>query len=188
VVSESPERARGRDATEHASARDSNERAHAAVAIVRAIEGDSLLLLRRRDSERDHWSGHWCFPGGRRHPEDADLLATALRELREECALELSREALTGELPVGRAGGATKYVLVKPFVLSLPAPVAIVPHEAEMQESRWLPVAELRDESRHAMRAVPGHDAPVASFDLPPVPLWGFTYRLACEVAGISAQ
>lgn len=166
----------------------SGERAHAAVAIVEAAaDGGSLLLLRRAQSERDHWSGHWCFPGGRRHAEDPDLLATALRELAEECGLSLPREALAEELPVGRAGSPDRYVLVRPFVLRVPEPVAIVPHEAEMAEARWVPFEELRDRRRHSVRSVPGQpeDRLVPAFDLPPVPLWGFTYRLACERLGI---
>ena len=165
------------------------ERAHAAVAIVEsAAEGGSLLLLRRRESESDHWSGHWCFPGGRRHGDDPDLLATALRELKEECGLVLSRQSLAEELPVARAGSPERYLLVKPFVLRVPEPVGIVPHEAEMAEARWLPFAELRDLARHALRAVPGQppERLVPAFELPPVPLWGFTYRLACERLGIA--
>ena len=155
------------------------------MAIVQAQE--HLLLMRRRESESDHWSGHWCFPGGRRHAEDAVLLATALREMREECGVDLQRESLIAELPVGRAGSPERYVLVKPFVLSMPAPLPIVPHEAEMAEARWVPFEHLRDLPRHAPRAVPGQpvDRLVASFDLPPLPLWGFTYRLACEWLGV---
>lgn len=166
------------------------ERAHAAVAIVQA-GGDegSLLLMRRRESAGDFWSGHWCFPGGRRHADDADLLHTALRELREECGLEVAREALVQELPVGRAGSPQRYLLVKPYVLSIEAPQEVVPHEAEMAEARWVRIADLRDIARHALRPVPGQppERRLPSFDLPPVPLWGFTYRLACEWLRVDA-
>ena len=68
----------------------------AAVAIVRAaVPDDSILLIRRAEREGDSWSGHWSFPGGRREPEDPDLLHTALRELEEECGIRLPREKLT---------------------------------------------------------------------------------------------
>jgi 8-oxo-dGTP pyrophosphatase MutT (NUDIX family) len=161
-----------------------SERAHAAVAIV--TSPTSLLLLRRRESPSDHWSGHWCFPGGRRHSSDADLLDTALRELAEECALTLPRESLVQELPVGRAGSPERYVLVKPFVLGVPEEAPVVPQEAEMAEARWVRLADLRDPSRHALRVVPGQgDRLVPSFDLPPLPLWGFTYRVACDWLGV---
>jgi 8-oxo-dGTP diphosphatase len=163
--------------------------AHAAVAIVVARRPDpSVLLLRRRESETDHWSGHWCFPGGRRHADDADLLETALRELREECGLSPARSDVSRELPVSRAGSRHRYLLVQPYVIDVEEPLPIVLHELEMVEWRWLPLQELRDPARHSVRAVPGQppDRLVAAFEMEPVPLWGFTLRLACEVAGAS--
>ena len=139
-----------------------------------------VLLLRRRPDPRDPWSGHWCFPGGGRASSDADLLSTALRELQEECGLELPREALSEELPLAKAGPPERYVVVAPFVLRVAAPMPVQLAEREMTEARWLPLDELRDASRHALRAVPGQppERLVSTFDLPPTPLWGFTYRL----------
>ena len=70
-----------------------DEEPHAAVAIVRARQPrESVLLIRRSERQEDSWSGHWSFPGGRRDPEDPDLLHTAFRELEEECGIRLGRE------------------------------------------------------------------------------------------------
>jgi 8-oxo-dGTP diphosphatase len=67
----------------------------AAVAIVQAgSPPGSILLIRRSEREDDSWSGHWSLPGGRRDPDDPDILHTALRELAEECGIELSRDHL----------------------------------------------------------------------------------------------
>jgi 8-oxo-dGTP pyrophosphatase MutT (NUDIX family) len=72
----------------------------AAVAIVRAsVPGKSILLIRRSEREEDSWSGRWSFPGGRRDPDDPDLLHTALREFGEECGIRLDR--VDGGLPTG---------------------------------------------------------------------------------------
>lgn len=149
-----------------------------------------MLLLRRRESASDHWSGHWCFPGGRRQAEDADLLDTALRELVEECGLALPRTALEKELPIGKAGSPERHVLVAPFVLRVERPLDVAPAVAEMAEARWLSLEEFRAPSRHAVRSVPGQPPGrlFPAFDLPPTPLWGFTYRLLAEWAGVPVE
>ena len=160
----------------------SRARAHAAVALVHAAgeDGGSVLLLRRRPHEADPWSGHWCLPGGRRQADDADLLATALRELREECGLVLGPDSLELVLPVGRAGPPERHVLVAPFVLRLGAPRPVVPDDREMAEACWVGVRELLDPARRGAGPVPGQppERVVDLFDLPPTPLWGFTWRV----------
>ncbi|HVP46454.1 MAG TPA: NUDIX domain-containing protein [Bryobacteraceae bacterium] len=86
----------------------------AAVAILHAQEpAESVLLIRRAERENDPWSGHWSFPGGRREPEDPDLLCTALRELNEESGIHLGREHLQASLRPMLAGRRTgRFLLV----------------------------------------------------------------------------
>src|SRR5262245_5919302 len=66
----------------------------AAVSLVFLAQGGGpaeLLFIERALREGDPWSGHMAFPGGRRDRADADLVATSLRETREEVGLELGR-------------------------------------------------------------------------------------------------
>jgi hypothetical protein len=51
----------------------------AAVALVLrgGQEGAELLVIKRSEAERDHWSGHLALPGGRAEAEDENLEATA---------------------------------------------------------------------------------------------------------------
>jgi 8-oxo-dGTP pyrophosphatase MutT (NUDIX family) len=157
----------------------------AAVAIVHARgAADWLLLLRRAERETDPWWVLWSFPGGRRDPEDTDLLQTALRELEEECGIRLARELLETALPAAVARRRVgPFLLVAPFVFHVDdeRPVRLDPREAV--EAVWAPLSVLRDPARHALRPVPGRlgDVLFPAIDLNGVPLWGFTYRLITD-------
>ena len=65
-----------------------------AVAIVidqATTEKASLLLIKRADNERDPWSGHMAFPGGRYEPGDKNGLAIAKREMQEEVGFDIDQ-------------------------------------------------------------------------------------------------
>jgi 8-oxo-dGTP pyrophosphatase MutT (NUDIX family) len=67
---------------------ESQKRAAAAVLvpIVTRLEGFSVLLTRRTEHLSAH-GGQVSFPGGRMESEDADAIAAALRETREEVGI-----------------------------------------------------------------------------------------------------
>jgi len=147
--------------------------------------------MRRAEREADAWSGHWSFPGGRREPKDRDLLQTALRELEEECGIRLTRERLEAALPPAVARRRVgRFLLVAPFVFRVDDELAVLLDPQEAVEAVWVPLAVLRDPSRHALRPVPGLPANVRfpAIDLNGVPLWGFTYRLIADWLGLNPQ
>ena len=51
----------------------------------------SLLLIKRADNERDPWSGHMAFPGGRYESGDKNGLAIAKREMQEEVGFDIDQ-------------------------------------------------------------------------------------------------
>ena len=57
------------------------------VPLYRGSDGRLGLVFIRRSPFGQH-GGQIAFPGGRREPNDPDLLATALREAEEEIGLE----------------------------------------------------------------------------------------------------
>lgn len=161
----------------------------AAVAILQTLGDDqSILLMRRAEREGDSWSGHWSFPGGRRDPQDRDLVDTALRELFEECGIRLLRSHLESELPHMIARRRTPpYLTVAPFVFRVDCRLETVLDAREAAGADWVPLTLLRDPVSHHLRPVPGRPSHMLfpAVDLCGAPLWGFTYRLITAWLGL---
>lgn len=164
---------------------DSAHGGRAAVAIVlRESEGSpQVLLIRRAERKGDPWSGHMAFPGGREDRVDASLLATALRETREELSLDLeSAGRLLGALSVlpaiarGRATGMT----IAPFVFELTedAPLAYKPDE--VSEAVWVPLEPLLHGALRTTIAyeMAGQSMQLPAYDFEGRIVWGLTYRM----------
>jgi 8-oxo-dGTP pyrophosphatase MutT (NUDIX family) len=60
--------------------------------------GPDLLILQRAATMRNH-AGQPAFPGGATDPDDADTVATALREASEEVGLDPSSTEVLALLP-----------------------------------------------------------------------------------------
>jgi len=161
-----------------------NVRDAAVAAIFRITEGDALelLMIERASYAGDPWSGHIAFPGGRREPQDATLLDTALRETREETGVDL--------LTAGRVLGALDRV--NPMSPALP-PLSISPFVAQLTEnaplalsnevagSFWVPLTTLQhaDVSREVdVTLSNGSTRRVRAFVHGRYTIWGLTERI----------
>jgi 8-oxo-dGTP pyrophosphatase MutT (NUDIX family) len=156
----------------------------AVAAIVRELGtvGPEVLLIRRAEHPADPWSGHMALPGGREEPHDGDLLNTAIRETREEVALDLRESARflgrLDELPAvarGRRTGLT----IAPFVFELTREVAIVPNY-EVSEVVWAPLGPLfRGELATTFSyELAGQKLELPAHDIDGRIVWGLTYRM----------
>ena len=122
---------------------DALERRAAVAMVLRLDErGPHVLLLTRTEREGDRWSGQVALPGGREEDGDEDLLATAMRETREEVGLDLDRTArlLNRLRPIqARAREQLLPMAIVPFVFlrTESAPLEI---GEEATEPFWFPL------------------------------------------------
>jgi 8-oxo-dGTP pyrophosphatase MutT (NUDIX family) len=116
----------------------------AAVALVlqERKNGPELLVIQRAHNDRDPWSGHLAFPGGKRDPADTTLVDTAMRETLEEVGLDLSQHGrLLGPLaPLGARSTRPLQLTVAPFVFELLTETELRLDPREVQATFWLPL------------------------------------------------
>jgi 8-oxo-dGTP pyrophosphatase MutT (NUDIX family) len=148
--------------------------------IYRDPRGDLRLVFIRRSPHGLH-AGQIAFPGGRREPEDASLLDTALREAQEEVGLEPSTVEILTELPMVETI-ATGF-RVAPFLGRLNgAPPTWRRQETEIDEILEVRVADLLRPEAHAVEQwqLPGWPEPreIPFYWIGPHKLWGATYRM----------
>lgn len=152
----------------------------AAVAAIVAEAGEpEILVLKRRPHPQDPWSGHYAFPGGRRDPEDDDLLATCLRETWEECGICLPTALLVKEYPVQYAGNhLNRPVPVTTYLFELPEKPAIRLQRSEIICYEWVPLSYAGDQASRVLLPM-SNTEPQRLFPAIPATdglIWGFTY------------
>ena len=156
----------------------------AAVALIlRTSEHRSLelLMIKRAEYAGDPWSGHIALPGGREEPGDRSLEDTAIRETREETALDLIRDGtLLGRLDdLGPHSAPLPPITITPFLFAYGAS-GIVTLSPEVAEAFWVPVDALRDPraSREIVLELTSGPRRVPSFEHEGRIIWGLTERI----------
>jgi 8-oxo-dGTP pyrophosphatase MutT (NUDIX family) len=110
----------------------------------------TVLLTRRTDHLNDHPS-QISFPGGRAEPEDADAVATALREAREEIGLAEAEVEVLGSLPTYTT--STGFVVTAVVGLVRPG-VVLQPDPFEVAEVFEVPLSWLMNPAHHQRHVV----------------------------------
>lgn len=120
------------------------------VPLVQRDEGLAVLLTQRTDHLTDH-PGQVSFPGGRAEPEDADAVATALREAHEEIGLQADQIDVIGQLPTYTTGTG---FIVTPVVGLVQPDFSIQIDPFEVAEVFEVPLSFLMDPANHRWHVV----------------------------------
>ncbi|MBW1255218.1 MULTISPECIES: CoA pyrophosphatase [Pantoea] len=120
---------------------------HAAVLIpIVARQQPGLLLTQRSHGLRKH-AGQVAFPGGMQDPEDASLVATALREAHEEVGISPLQVDVLGCLPAVTSSTGFQ---VTPVVGIIPDQIALRINPDEVLSVFEMPLTEALRLSRYA--------------------------------------
>lgn len=159
----------------------------AVAAVLRVVEQPELLFIKRAEMERDPWSGHVAFPGGRQEPSDSSLVDTAVRETQEELSLDLHEGMLVGRLDdLSPRSPSLPPIIVRPFVAVVKPDVTLEP-SLEVASTFWVPLQILRapdTQGEHEM-TVNGVRARFPAYRLDEHIIWGLTERIVRQLLGL---
>jgi 8-oxo-dGTP pyrophosphatase MutT (NUDIX family) len=138
----------------------------------------SIVFTKRTDDLPRH-PGEISFPGGLRHEEDEDLVATALRETEEELGLSPDDVEVLGALEPLET--FTSGMSIAPFVGALEADPVFTANPGEIAEVLEFPLSRLIDVERgmswhHEGQTYWGH-----VYELDGHTIWGATARILNE-------
>jgi 8-oxo-dGTP pyrophosphatase MutT (NUDIX family) len=154
--------------------RPSPDRIDAAVLIPVTDAAVPEIILTRRASHMTSHAGEVAFPGGRCDPEDTSIIATALRECREEIGLPEAAVEVIGELDVFTSKIGLR---VQPIVGMVPADATLILNPDEIESVFRVPLEFFLTEAPAYTHNVTymGQDVTVPSFNFHDYVIWGLT-------------
>lgn len=143
-----------------------------------------ILLIERSRADRDPWSGHMAFPGGRRQGDENDV-DTAIREAHEEVGVHLNIDGVfLGRLDDVRPARGGPPIAVAAFVFAVPGNTTLAPNHGEVAAAFWIPLRHLADPAvaakhLHVMPEGRQRRFPAIMYDGRVI--WGLTYRMLMQ-------
>ena len=141
-------------------------------------EGRIYTCFQKRTDKVDAHKGQVSLPGGGRDPEDADLIATALRETHEEIGVHPDHVEILGSIDQMKT---ISNFIVTPYVGWLDRyPYGWTFSEDEVAYLLEVPIDHLRDPANFVpdRRRVNGREIIVPSYQWQDDLIWGATGRM----------
>ncbi|MCY1405309.1 putative Nudix hydrolase NudL [compost metagenome] len=161
-----------------------NDRSFPEAAVLLPITCNEELVLTLRATGLSTHSGEVAFPGGRRDPDDRDLIQTALREAEEEIALPSGLVDVITPLStlVSRHG-----IKVTPFVGFVPDSVPYKPNDGEIAAVFSVPLEFFRDDPRETTHRIDysGRHWFVPAYRFGEYKIWGLSAIMLVELLNL---
>lgn len=154
------------------------ESKRAAVALILSEDdecGISIFFIKRTENEKDPWSGHMAFPGGRAEKSDTDILDTAIRETFEETGIDLRNGKILGMLSEIKSMRPNINLIITPFVAIAPPNLDELDmfESNEVDEVVKIPISKMKMRSRKAKFG--GEYQQYSTYHYKNYTIWGIT-------------
>ena len=148
-------------------------------------EGEWQVLFTKRTEQMTHHRGEISFPGGVCQPEDADGLATALRESWEEVGIDPGEVEILGVLDDFLS---IHDYLVTPYVGCFPGHAPLAVNRAEIDRLIRVPLAHLLrpDVFRKEDWRWKGREHPVYFYTYQQDEIWGLTAAILKQLLDLA--
>jgi 8-oxo-dGTP pyrophosphatase MutT (NUDIX family) len=158
----------------------------AAVLLPLVGEPQPSVVFTRRTEHLSRHAGEISFPGGLADEGDSNLIATALRETREELGVDPSAIDVLGALPPVHT--FVSAILIVPFVGMLAKRPSFSPDEGEIAEVLEFPLAELEAAEATVEFHREDHVYRGFAYEMGGHTIWGATARILHDLIVINRE